>query len=87
MQRRPRRGELWISRRCIFLVRHEFVQDGVPLSEMLKGRRVNVGEPGTNDYLVANEVIRYLRLKPTDATGSGDYVETRRSKDDLSTTR
>jgi hypothetical protein len=66
------------------LVRNELAKEGAPLSEMMKGRTVNVGEPGTNDYLLANDVIRFLRLSPIDADGQGDYRESKLSKDELS---
>ena len=56
------------------LVRRELAEQGLSLVQMIKGRRVNLGQSGTNDYMLANDVMRFLRLSPTDASGIGDYT-------------
>src|SRR6185503_2445194 len=48
------------------------------------GRRVNLGQPGTNDYMLASEILRYLRLTPTVAPAKGDYTLSSLSKEELS---
>lgn len=65
------------------LVRREFAERGLSLIEIIKGRRVNLGQPGTNDYILANDVLRFLRLSPTDKSGHGDYSQSLLSKDEL----
>lgn len=65
------------------LVRRELVVPGASLAEMVRGRRVNVGEPGTNDYLVSADILRFLRLRPIDDAGAGDYTQTTLGKEEL----
>jgi TRAP-type uncharacterized transport system substrate-binding protein len=66
------------------LVRRDLAAQGLSLLEMIKGRRVNLGQPGTNDYLLAHDVVRYLRLRPIDASGAGDFSESTLTKEELS---
>ena len=66
------------------LVRRELVEQGLSLIESIKGRRVNLGQPGTNDYMLAHDVVQFLRLSPINAAGQGDYAELPMSKEELS---
>jgi TRAP-type uncharacterized transport system substrate-binding protein len=66
------------------LVRRELADQSLSLLEMVKGKRINFGQPGTDDYMLANDVLRYLRLRPIDASGVGDYFETVLTKEELS---
>lgn len=65
------------------LVRNELANQYMSMSEMLKGRRVNLGQPGTNDYMLASEILRFLRLSSTDATGQEKFTTCSLSKEDL----
>lgn len=56
------------------LVRRGLAKQDLSLIETLKGRRINLGQPGTNDYMLASDVVRYLRLSPIDSSGHGDYT-------------
>ena len=66
------------------LVRRELAEQGLSLIESIKGRRINLGQPGTNDYMLAHDVVHFLRLSPLDASGQGDYTELALSKEELS---
>jgi hypothetical protein len=59
------------------------VEQRLSLVQMIKGRRVNLGQSGTNDYMLANDVLRFLRLSPKDASGEGDYTQSSLSKEEL----
>ncbi|MGD9634529.1 MAG: hypothetical protein AB7G28_20255 [Pirellulales bacterium] len=65
------------------LVRRQYVDSTASLAQMVRGRTVNVGEPGTNDYLVATDILHLLRLRPGDDDGRGDYTQTMLTKDEL----
>lgn len=65
------------------LARRDLVERDLSLVEMIKGRRVNLGQPGTNDYMLASDVVHFLRLKPIVAPSEGDYIELNRTKDEL----
>jgi TRAP-type uncharacterized transport system substrate-binding protein len=65
------------------LARRELVEQGLSLVTMIKGRRVNLGQPGTNDYMLANDIVRFLRLSPTGASRGGDYTLSSLSKEEL----
>jgi TRAP-type uncharacterized transport system substrate-binding protein len=65
------------------LVRRKHIVQHASLSELIRGRTVNVGEPGTNDYLLATDILGFLRLRATDV-GEGEYTELTLSKEELS---
>ena len=65
------------------LVRRELAERELSLSQIIKGRRINLGQPGTNDYILANEIVRFLRLSPKDEAGKGDYVQSSLDKEEL----
>ena len=65
------------------LVRRELAERGLSLVQMIKGQRVNLGQSGTNDYMLANDVVRFLCLSPTDASRRGDYTQSLLSKEEL----
>jgi hypothetical protein len=65
------------------LVRRELAGSDGSLIGALKGRRVNLGESGANDYFLARELLGFLRLSPIDASGVGDYTALSLSKGDL----
>jgi TRAP-type uncharacterized transport system substrate-binding protein len=66
------------------LIRRELANQGLSLVESIKGRRVNLGQPGTNDYMLANEIVRFLRLSPIDSSNAGDFFELTLTKEQLS---
>ncbi len=65
------------------LVRRELAERGLTLADMIKGCRVNFGHPGTNDYMLTSDILRFLRLRPTDSSGQGDYTALPMSKEEL----
>lgn len=66
------------------LARRELCEMGLSLRQIIMGRRVNLGQPGTNDYMLAHDVISFLRLTSPDANRRGDYSESSLSKEQLS---
>jgi TRAP-type uncharacterized transport system substrate-binding protein len=66
------------------LIRRELADKGLSLVESIKGRRVNLGQPGTNDHMLANEIMRFLRLRPIDSSNAGDFFELALTKEQLS---
>ena len=50
---------------------------------MIRGHRVNFGQPGTNDYMLARDVVSFLRLKPAEPNGGGDFTELELGKEQL----
>jgi TRAP-type uncharacterized transport system substrate-binding protein len=66
------------------LVRRELAESGLSLFELLKGKRVNLGEVGTNDRQLARDLTGFLQLSPIDNSGKGDYTALSLSKDELS---
>lgn len=65
------------------LARRDLVDGALSLTEMVRGHRLNVGPAGTNDFLLASEVLRFLRLNPIDSSGQGDYTALSMSKEEL----
>jgi TRAP-type uncharacterized transport system substrate-binding protein len=65
------------------LVRRSIAEKHASLFEMLRGRRINLGHAGTNDYMLASDVLHFLRLHAKDASGKGDFVEMNLTKDEL----
>lgn len=65
------------------LVRRGLVESGLSLSAAIKGRRVNLGPPGTNDYLLARDLLSFMKLRPVTESGAIQFVETALSKDEL----
>ena len=55
------------------LVRRDLAAQQDSLTEMIRGHRVNVGPPGTNDYFIAANVLSFLRLRPNLPNARGDY--------------
>lgn len=66
------------------LVHRELAASGLSLSEILKGKRVSLGEAGTNDRQLARDLTGFLHLSPIDSVGKGDYTPLSLSKDQLS---
>lgn len=65
------------------LVRRHLAEKQLTLSEMIQGRRVNLGQKGTNDFLLASDLMRFLRLQPAGEAGQGDFTPTLLSKEEL----
>jgi TRAP-type uncharacterized transport system substrate-binding protein len=65
------------------LVRRQLAASGLSLFEVLKGKRANFGEAGTNDRQLARDLTGFLRLNPIDGSGKGDYTALSLSKDEL----
>lgn len=64
------------------LVRQDMTQAG-SLSEAIRGKRVNLGEQGSTEWLLARDLLTFARLKlPTD-TQAGDVVPTEYGKSEL----
>ena len=59
------------------LARRSITESSDSFTEILKDRRINLGEAGTNDHALGAEVLRFLRL-------TGQYTEMSLSKDELS---
>jgi len=55
------------------LVRPELLEGGTWSLERLRGRRISLGERGTNGVRLAAELLRFAGLKPTTAKDTGDF--------------
>ena len=61
------------------LVRKELA-DERPLSQTLRGKRVNLGVRGSTEWLLSQEFLSFARLRLPSATSSGDVVPLELSK-------
>lgn len=64
------------------LVRKELVGAG-PLSEAIRGKRVNLGVQGSCEWLLARDFLSFARLKLPTASEPGDVVPMELSKEEL----
>lgn len=64
------------------LVRRELA-GSAPLAERVRGKRVNLGQPGSTDWLLARDLLAFGRLKLPAADRAGDVVPTEIGKADL----
>ena len=64
------------------LVRKELVGAG-PLSEAIRGKRVNLGVTGSCEWLLARDFLSFARLKLPTASEPGDIVPMESSKEQL----
>ena len=55
------------------LVRRELLNSGPPTLELLRGRRVSLGETGTNGAALAESLMCFAGLKPAAADRPGDF--------------
>ncbi len=55
------------------LVRRELLALGPPTLEMLRGKRVSLGESGTNGALLAESLVRFAGLRPSSEQRTGDF--------------
>jgi TRAP-type uncharacterized transport system substrate-binding protein len=55
------------------LVRRELLNGGPPTLELLRGRRVSLGETGTNGAALAESLMCFAGLKPAAADRPGDF--------------
>ncbi len=55
------------------LVRSELLQSSLPSLELLRGRRVSLGERGSNGALLAADLLRFAGLRATTAEDAGDF--------------
>ena len=56
------------------LVRRELIQLGSPSLELLRGRRVSLGERGSNGDLLADSLMRFAGFRKSTSGGAGDYM-------------
>lgn len=64
------------------LVRKDMAERG-PLSETIRGKRVNLGEKGSTEWHLSREILAFARLRLPSAHQSGDVVPTEFGKADL----
>jgi len=64
------------------LVRKEMLDRG-SIREAILGRRVNLGEPGSTEWLLAREFLSFARLKLPSMSQPGDIIPTEYGKDHL----
>ncbi len=55
------------------LVRGDLIAIGSSTLEVLRGRRVSLGESGTNGALLAESLVRFAGLKPSTGDRGGDF--------------
>jgi TRAP-type uncharacterized transport system substrate-binding protein len=55
------------------LVRRELIQLGPPSLELLRGRRVSLGERGSNGALLAESLMRFADIRKPAGGGAGDF--------------
>jgi len=64
------------------LVRKELA-DASRFGERIRGKRVNVGIPGSTEYLLAHDFLKFANLKPSSPSQPGDFIATGLSKTEL----
>lgn len=65
-----------------FLVRGDLKSDR-PLIEIIRGKRVNIGEAGSTERLLAQEFLKFTRLKAPTSGEPGDVIPSEFSKAEL----
>jgi len=65
-----------------FLIRGDMASDR-PFPDIIRGKRVNLGERGTTEWLLAREFLKFARLTPSSAAGPGDVIAMELGKDEL----
>lgn len=55
------------------LIRKELAEQGGLLRDMVRGKRINLGEPGSSAHALALEILAFARMKPGTATENGDF--------------
>lgn len=65
------------------LVRKELLQPGRPIVEAIRGRRVNVGQAGSTERLLAKEFLEFARLRAPADGKSADVIPTELTKGQL----
>jgi TRAP-type uncharacterized transport system substrate-binding protein len=65
------------------VVRKDLVARDPFIKTLLANRRVNIGVAGSAESLLAQELLAFLKLKPIDRTGKGDYTALTLSTADL----
>lgn len=65
------------------LVRREMLVGQSSWQAILRHRRINLGEPGTNGYQLGCELLSYLRMRPKTDQDEGDYTLLTMSKEEL----
>ena len=53
------------------------------LIEAIRGRRINLGEHGSTEWLLAHEFLRFARLKTPSGTEAGDFIAAQYGKTEL----
>lgn len=66
-----------------FLVRKELADQGGLLRDIIRGRRVNLGELGSSDNSIARELLAFAQMTPATETTPGDFIATNWSQEDL----
>jgi TRAP-type uncharacterized transport system substrate-binding protein len=64
------------------LVRKELA-DGDYFAEMIRGKRVNLGEQGSTDWQLARELLKFVRLRLPSTSQPGDVIPTEFGKTEL----
>lgn len=66
-----------------FLLRKELAAQPGLLRDIIRGKRVNLGEEGSSDYALAREVLAFAHMKPGTDTTPGDFIATHWSPEEL----
>lgn len=56
------------------LIRKELAEKPGLLRDVLRGKRVNLDEPGSSAYALAQEIMAFTHLKPVGESGQGDFI-------------
>lgn len=56
------------------LLRNELTESGKPLAEALRGKRVNLGAPGSTEAMLSRELLSFAKLKVPTAQGPGEII-------------
>lgn len=59
-----------------FLIRKELADQGGLLRDMIRGKRVDLGEAGSSAYALSQELLSFAHLKPGNSTDQGDFIAT-----------
>ncbi|HQR06450.1 MAG TPA: TAXI family TRAP transporter solute-binding subunit [Gemmatales bacterium] len=66
-----------------FLIRKELADKGGLLRDMIRGKRVNLGEQGSSDNALARELLAFAHMSPGTENTPGDFIATNWSPEEL----
>jgi TRAP-type uncharacterized transport system substrate-binding protein len=66
-----------------FLIRKELAEKPGLIRDIIRGKRVNMGEPGSTAYLLAKELLSFAHMQPGTESTPGDFQALTMGDDEL----